>query len=56
MNGELVAEIIEGEEAVGIIEALLVFAVASLNLAVVPGSIGANQFAADAEVGSGGLK
>ena len=50
------AEVIEGVEAMGIIEALLVFAVASLNLAVVPGSIGTNQFMTDAEFGSRGLK
>ena len=56
VGSELPAKVGEREEAVGIIEALLVFPVAAFDLAVVSGSVGANQLVTDAEIGSGGFK
>lgn len=55
-NDSLRTEVIEGIEAVRIIEVLLISTVASLNLVVMPGTIGTNQLVADVEFVSGLLK
>ena len=46
----------EGVEAMGIIEALLILAMAALDLAVVPGGVRTDQLVADAQFGGGGLE
>ena len=46
----------EGVEAVGAVEALLVFPVAALDFAVVSGRVGADQFVAYAQGSGGGFK
>ncbi len=53
---ELYTKILEGKEAVSVVESLLVFPVAALNFAVVTGSIGFNELVADAKVCSSLLK
>lgn len=55
-DGELVLEVGEGIELVGSIKLLVVLAVAALDLAIVPWSIGADQLVPDAELGKGILK
>ena len=47
VNSKLFTKVSEGVEGAGIIEAFLVFSVASFDLAVVSGSIRANQFVTD---------
>ena len=56
MGSELPTKVGEREEAVGIVEALLIFSVTAFDLAVVAGRVGANQLVADAQAGGGGLK
>lgn len=52
----MLLEIGERIELVGGVELLIVLAVAALNLAIVPWSIGADELVADAELGEGGFK
>ena len=50
MDGKLLCEVIQGEERMARIEALLVLTVTALHLAVVAGRIGANQLVADSQL------
>ena len=56
MDSKLLCEVIQGVKTVGGIEAFLVLPVATLHLAVVAGSVGADELMSDAQRGSGGLK
>lgn len=49
MSSKLRGEIGEGEETVGVIKALLILAMRAFNLAVMAGSIGANEFVPDSK-------
>lgn len=53
---ELFVEVFERKERVAAVEAFLVFAVAALHFAIVPGRIGANQLVPYAEPNCGSLK
>ena len=44
MDGELFFEVLQGVERMARIETLLVLAVATLDLAIVSGGVGTNQF------------
>lgn len=55
-DGELFLEVGEGEELVGSVEVLVVFAVAALDLSIVPGSIRTDELVADAELRKGGFE
>ena len=55
-GSELPAKVGEGEEAVGVIEAFLIFAVAALHLAVMARRVRADQLVADAQLGGGDLE
>lgn len=56
VSSELLTKVGEGVEAVGAVEALLVFPVAALDFAVVSGRVGADQFVAYAQGSGGGFK
>ena len=56
MDSELLGEVIEGVKAVAGVEALLVLPVAAFHFTVVAGCIGADEFVADAQLGSSGFK
>lgn len=49
VNSKLITKVCEGVEGVGIVEAFLVFSMASFDFTVVPGSIRANQFVPDTQ-------
>lgn len=56
MEGELLCKVIQGVEAVAGVKASLVLPVAALHFSVVAGRVGTDEFVADAQPGSGGLK
>ena len=56
MHSELSIEVGKGIEAVGIVEAALIHAVAALYLAIMTGSIWPDQFVPDTHFGSRSLK
>ena len=56
VGSELLSKVGEREEAVGIIETLLILPVAAFNLAVMSGRERANELVADVEVGGSGFK
>lgn len=53
VNSELMSKVVEGEETVGVIKALLILTMAAFDLAVMAGRIGANEFVPDAEANGG---
>ena len=53
---ELLVEVFERKERMAVVKAFLVFTVAALHLAVVPGRVGANQLVPYAELSCGSLK
>ena len=56
MNGELFLKISQRKERVSIIEALLVFPVAALHFAIVPGCVRTDQLMLDAQFSGGFLE
>ena len=56
MNSELFVKVSQREERVDRIKAFLVFPVAALHFAIMPGRVRANELMADSQVGSGFLK
>jgi hypothetical protein len=56
VSSELLTKVGEGVKVVGVVEAFLIFPVAALDLAVVPGCIGPNQLMAYAQSSGGGFK
>ena len=53
---ELLVEVFKREERMTTVKSLLVFTVAALHLAVMPGRVGTDQLMADAKTGCGSLK
>ena len=56
VDSKLLCKVIQGLERAARVEAFLIFAVAALDLAVVPRRIGANQFMPDAKLGGSFFK
>ena len=56
MDSKLFCKVIQGKEGMAGVEAFLVFPVAALHLAVVPGRIGTDQLVADPQISGGPLK
>lgn len=56
MSSELRSKIAQGEEAVGVVEAFLVFPVTAFDLAIVPWSIGTNELVPNVKLGGGLLE
>ena len=56
MGSELLCKVIQGIKAVAGVEVFLILPVAALHFAVVAGCVGTDEFVADAQRGSGGLK
>ena len=48
-NGELLLEVLKGIKLMRSIEVFVIFPVAALDLAVMPGSVGFNEFVANTE-------
>ena len=56
MNSELFVKVSQREERVDRIKAFLIFPVATFHLAIMSGSVGANQFMLDTQLSGGFLK
>ena len=56
MNRELFLKVLQREERVNRIKAILVFPVAAFHLAIMSGCVGTNQFMLDTQLSGGFLK
>ena len=56
VNDELLSEVVQGKERVGVIETLLIFSMAALHLLVVSGGVGTDELVPDTQFSSSGFK